>query len=109
MVTPRWPGLPQAHRIVIVGMETWKHIRAILLLPVIATVVIPGVLLYFFGVDSLGLWQSSQITLHHSPVPLGRSGISFQQRLVLLLGQSVQSDTSRLSSSGRDVNGKITL
>ena len=30
-------------------METWKHIRAIMSLPVMATMVIPGVLLFFTG------------------------------------------------------------
>lgn len=38
-------------------METWKHIRAILLLPFVVTVVIPGSLLYWTGVDTFGLWQ----------------------------------------------------
>ena len=39
-------------------METWKHLRAILLLPVTGSVVIPGVILWLTGPDTLGLWQS---------------------------------------------------
>jgi protein-S-isoprenylcysteine O-methyltransferase Ste14 len=37
------------------GMELWKHIRAVLLLPGMAAAVIPATLLYFTGTDSLGL------------------------------------------------------
>jgi protein-S-isoprenylcysteine O-methyltransferase Ste14 len=40
-------------------MEAWKHLRAILLLPFMVTVVIPGVILWLTGLDTLGLWQSS--------------------------------------------------
>ncbi len=43
-------------------MKTWKHIRAILLLPFMAAVVIPGVLLYFLGSNTLGLCQSVSAT-----------------------------------------------
>jgi protein-S-isoprenylcysteine O-methyltransferase Ste14 len=43
-------------------METWKHIRAILLLPGVVTVVIPGVVLGLTGPDTLGLWQSCPAT-----------------------------------------------
>ncbi len=35
----------------------WQHLRAILLLPVIVTVVIPSVLLGVTGTDTLDLWQ----------------------------------------------------
>ena len=38
-------------------MEAWKHLRAILLLPFIVTVVIPGTILYLNGVDTFGIWQ----------------------------------------------------
>ena len=41
-------------------METWKHLRAILLLPVMGTLVIPGVILWLTGPDTLGLWQSGR-------------------------------------------------
>ncbi len=40
-------------------METWKHIRAILLLPFTATVVIPGFILWLTGPDTIDLWQST--------------------------------------------------
>ena len=40
-------------------METWKHLRAILLLPGMLAVVIPGTILLLTGLDTLGLWQSS--------------------------------------------------
>jgi hypothetical protein len=43
-------------------VETWKHLRAILLLPVVLTLVIPGTILYLSGVDTLGLWQSIPAT-----------------------------------------------
>lgn len=37
-------------------MKTWQHIQAVLLLPVMATLVIPATLLNLFGWDTLGLW-----------------------------------------------------
>lgn len=43
-------------------METWKHLRAILLLPFMVTVMIPGTLLWLTGPDPLGIWQSSPAT-----------------------------------------------
>jgi protein-S-isoprenylcysteine O-methyltransferase Ste14 len=39
-------------------MEAWKHLRAILLLPGMVLVVIPGTILWLAGTDSLGLWQA---------------------------------------------------
>ncbi len=36
----------------------WKHIRVIILLPGIVTLVIPGTMLWLSGTDSFGLWQS---------------------------------------------------
>jgi protein-S-isoprenylcysteine O-methyltransferase Ste14 len=39
-------------------METWKHFRAILLLPFMVTVVMPVFVLWLMGPDSFGLWQS---------------------------------------------------
>jgi protein-S-isoprenylcysteine O-methyltransferase Ste14 len=36
----------------------WKHLRAIILLPGIVTLVIPGTILWRGGIDTLGLWQS---------------------------------------------------
>jgi protein-S-isoprenylcysteine O-methyltransferase Ste14 len=43
-------------------MEGWRHLRAILLLPVTGTVVIPGTILLLTGPDTLGLWQSTPAT-----------------------------------------------
>ncbi len=40
------------------AMGTWKHLRAILLLPGMVLVVIPGVILWLGGTDTLGLWRS---------------------------------------------------
>ena len=42
-------------------MSFWKHLRAVLLLPAMATIVIPGVLLFGFGPDSLGLRESHPV------------------------------------------------
>ena len=36
----------------------WKHLRAIILLPGMVTLVIPGSMLWLSGTDSFGLWQS---------------------------------------------------
>ena len=49
-------------------METWKHLRAVLLLPVMVTVVVPGTLLYLTGLDSFDLWQSVPATRVALPV-----------------------------------------
>jgi hypothetical protein len=43
-------------------MEAWKHFRAVLLLPVTVTVVMPATILCLTGVDSLGFWQSYPTT-----------------------------------------------
>jgi protein-S-isoprenylcysteine O-methyltransferase Ste14 len=43
-------------------MVAWKHLRAILLLPGVVTLVIPGLILWRTGVDSWGLWQSVPVT-----------------------------------------------
>jgi hypothetical protein len=43
-------------------METWKHLRAILLLPYTVTVVVPGVIMWLPGPDTLGLWESAPAT-----------------------------------------------
>src|SRR5271157_3822009 len=36
----------------------WQHIRAIILLPGIVTIVIPATILWLSGTDSFGLWRS---------------------------------------------------
>jgi hypothetical protein len=41
------------------GKKSVDESRAILLLPFIVTVVIPGVILWLTGPDTLGLWQSA--------------------------------------------------
>ncbi len=60
-------------------METWKHIRAILLLPFMVTVVIPALIVYFGGLDTLGLWKimpASQVILPVVGAMLGLSGLT---------------------------------
>ena len=52
-------------------MGTWKHIRAVLLLPFVVTVVIPGVILWLTGPDTLGLWQSADATRQAASWPCG--------------------------------------
>lgn len=49
-------------------MQTWKHLRAILVLPGMVTIVIPGVILYLTGLDTFDLWQSYSITRIVLPV-----------------------------------------
>jgi protein phosphatase len=41
------------------SMETWRPLRAILLLPGMAAVVVPGLLLYLGGLDTFGMWRSN--------------------------------------------------
>src|SRR5262245_32256658 len=43
-------------------MAAWKHLRAILLLPGMVLLVIPGTILWRGGFDTLGLWQSAPMT-----------------------------------------------
>jgi protein-S-isoprenylcysteine O-methyltransferase Ste14 len=49
-------------------MSTWKHVRAILLLPVMVTVVVPGVIVYLSGVDTFGVWEAVPFTRWLLPV-----------------------------------------
>ena len=49
-------------------METSKHIRAVLLLPFMATIVIPALLLYFGGTDTLGFGEIAPATRIILPV-----------------------------------------
>ena len=37
-------------------MKAWQHLRAVLLLPVMVTIVIPAALLIVFGWDPMGVW-----------------------------------------------------
>ena len=74
-------------------METWKHLRAILLLPFMVTVVIPGTILWLAGPDTLGLWQSVLATRVVLPVfggaliCLGLALIVATIRLFVTVGQ----------------------
>lgn len=49
-------------------METWKHIRAVLLLPFLAIAIIPGTLLFFTGMDTLDVWNQFPISRFISPI-----------------------------------------
>jgi protein-S-isoprenylcysteine O-methyltransferase Ste14 len=49
-------------------MEVLKHLRAIILLPGVVTVVIPGIILWRTGMDSWGLWQSVPATWVSLPI-----------------------------------------
>jgi protein-S-isoprenylcysteine O-methyltransferase Ste14 len=49
-------------------MEAWRHLRAIVLLPGVVTLVIPGIILWRTGTDSWGLWQSVPATQVILPV-----------------------------------------
>jgi len=49
-------------------METWKHLRAILMLPGMAAVVIPATLLYLTDLDTFDLWRSVPATRFVLPV-----------------------------------------
>ena len=49
-------------------MELWRHFRAILLLPFMVAVVIPGTSLYLTGIDPFDLWRSYPATRVALPV-----------------------------------------
>jgi protein-S-isoprenylcysteine O-methyltransferase Ste14 len=49
-------------------MGAWRHLRAIILLPGVVTLVIPGIILWRTGMDSFGLWQSVPATRFILPV-----------------------------------------
>jgi protein-S-isoprenylcysteine O-methyltransferase Ste14 len=68
-------------------METWKHIRAILLLPGMLAVVIPGTILLLTGLDTLGLWQS---------YPAARVGLPVLGGALICLGLVLMVATIRL-------------
>jgi protein-S-isoprenylcysteine O-methyltransferase Ste14 len=50
------------------AMEAWRHLQAIILLPGVVTLVIPGIILRRTGTDSWGLWQSVPATRIILPV-----------------------------------------
>lgn len=68
-------------------METWKNVRAILLLPFTATVVIPCIILWLTGPDTLGLWES---------YPATRVGLSVLGGALVCLGLVLLVATIRL-------------
>jgi protein-S-isoprenylcysteine O-methyltransferase Ste14 len=51
----------------------WKHVRAILLLPGVVTVLIPATILYFNGTDTLDLWRRAPGVR----IVLGATGVLF--------------------------------
>jgi protein-S-isoprenylcysteine O-methyltransferase Ste14 len=66
-----------------------KHLRAILALPFMVTVVIPASLLWLLGLDTLGLWQSL-------PVHVGMSVVGV---LLICLGLVLMVATIKLFAS----------
>ena len=68
-------------------MEAWKHVRAVLLLPVLMTVVIPGTMLSRAGPDTLGLWEA---------VPATRVALPLVGLLFFVLGLVLMVATIRL-------------
>jgi len=68
-------------------MEAWEHLRAILLLPGMVLLVIPGVILWRSGFDTLGLWQS---------VPASRVILSIIGVICVCLGLLLMVATIRL-------------
>ena len=49
-------------------MEPWKHLRAILLLPFVVTVVVPATILLITGPDTFDLWPSFPATRVSLPI-----------------------------------------
>jgi len=69
------------------AMGAWKHLRAIVLLPGVVTLVIPGTILWRTGLDSYRLWQS---------VPASRLILSVIGIACLSLGFTLMIATIRL-------------
>jgi protein-S-isoprenylcysteine O-methyltransferase Ste14 len=65
----------------------WKHLRAIILLPSILTLVIPGTILCLAGTDSFGFWQS---------IPASRIVLPMIGGLCICLGLLLMVATIRL-------------
>ncbi len=68
-------------------MEIWRHLRAIVLLPGMVLVVIPGTILRLNGVDTLGLWPS---------IPSSRVVLTIIGIACISLGLSLMVATIRL-------------
>jgi protein-S-isoprenylcysteine O-methyltransferase Ste14 len=74
-------------------MAAWKHLRAILLLPGMLLLVIPGRILWRGGFETFGLWQSVPVTrvvlpiLGGACVVLGLALMGATIRLFVIVGQ----------------------
>jgi protein-S-isoprenylcysteine O-methyltransferase Ste14 len=68
-------------------MTSWRHLRAILLLPGIVLLAIPGMILWWGGLDALGLWRS---------VPVSRPLLPILGGLLVGLGLALVVSTIRL-------------
>ena len=68
-------------------MGAWNHLRAIVLLPGMVTLVIPGIILWRTGMDSWGLWQS---------VPSSRVILPIIGMICICLGLVLMTATIRL-------------
>jgi protein-S-isoprenylcysteine O-methyltransferase Ste14 len=68
-------------------MTRWRHLRAILLLPGIVLLAIPGMILWWGGLDTIGLWRS---------VPESRALLPILGGLLLGLGLALVVGTIRL-------------
>jgi protein-S-isoprenylcysteine O-methyltransferase Ste14 len=68
-------------------METWRHLRAILLLPFMVTVVVPTTILLIAGPDAFDLWQS---------YPATRVGLPILGNVFIILGLVLMVATIRL-------------
>src|SRR5689334_18507460 len=68
-------------------MEAWRHLRAIILLPGVVTLVIPEIILWRMGTDSWGLWQS---------IPASRLILLIMGVIFICLGLALMIATIRL-------------
>lgn len=68
-------------------VASWKHLRAVFLLPGMVTVVIPATILLFTGTDTFDLWQS---------VPATRVALSVLGGVLICLGLVLMVATIRL-------------
>jgi protein-S-isoprenylcysteine O-methyltransferase Ste14 len=73
-----------------VSMESWKHLRAIVLLPGMVTVVIPGAIVLRIGLDTQGVWRS---------FPASRVILPVFSLLLIGLGLTLIVSTVRLVAS----------
>lgn len=69
------------------SVEPWKHLRAILLLPFVVTVVVPATVLLITGPDTFDLWPSA---------PAARVGLPILGGALICLGLMLMVATIRL-------------